>query len=256
MPLISITSRKHLYYEEYGQGIPIIFIHPPGMGRKVFYYQRLLSEHFRVIFPDLSGHGDSDHADQPASISYYANEIVQFMDALHIDKAVLFGYSAGGLIAQHIGFTRPDKVSHLVLSGAYPAVHNVIGEKIHKTGMYLLEKNAGLLIKILAVSHTKNKELRHLLTGHMKKADLSHWHQYYQDSLRYNCIEQLPRLHMPMLFMYGGLRDWTFPASGYYRKACSHAEFFRLEYQGHQLPTKQWKTCNELVTGFVLTHHS
>lgn len=86
------------FYEEYGQGIPIIFIHPPGMGRKVFYYQRLLSKHFRVIFPDLSGHGDSDHIDQPASISYYANEIAQFMDALHIDKAVLFGYSAGGLI--------------------------------------------------------------------------------------------------------------------------------------------------------------
>lgn len=93
-----------------------------------------------MIFPDLSGHGDSDHIDQPASISYYANEIAQFMDALHIDKAVLFGYSAGGLIAQHIGFTRPDKVSHLILSGAYPAVHNIIGQKLHKLGMYLLEK--------------------------------------------------------------------------------------------------------------------
>ncbi|RJS50306.1 alpha/beta hydrolase [Bacillus subtilis] len=256
MPLISIASRKHLFYEEYGQGIPIIFIHPPGMGRKVFYYQRLLSEHFRVIFPDLSGHGDSEHTGDTASISYYANEIIQFMDALYIDKAVFFGYSAGGLIAQHIGFIRPDKVSHLILSGAYPAVHNVIGQKLHKLGMYLLEKNPGLLMRILAGSHTKDRQLRSILTGHMKKADQAHWHQYYQDSLGYNCIEQLPRLNMPMLFMYGGLRDWTFTNAGYYRRACSHAEFFRLEYQGHQLPTKQWKTCNELVTGFVLTHHS
>lgn len=86
------------------------------------------------------------------------------------------------------------------------------------------------------------------------KADLGHWYQYYQDSLRYSCLGQLRRFNMPMLFMYGGLRDWTFTHAGYYRKACSHAEFFRLEYQGHQLPTKQWKTCNELVTGFVLTH--
>ncbi len=118
MPLISIASKKHLYYEEYGQGIPIIFVHPPGMGRKVFYYQRLLSEHFRVIFPDLSGHGDSDHADQPVSISYYANEILQFIDALHIDKAVLFGYSAGGLIAQLSAL--PVRTKYLILF--YPAL--------------------------------------------------------------------------------------------------------------------------------------
>lgn len=86
MPIVSTVNKKQLYYEEYGQGIPVIFIHPPGMGRKVFYYQRLLANHFRVIFPDLSGHGDSDHADQQISISYYANEIVQFMDRLHIDQ--------------------------------------------------------------------------------------------------------------------------------------------------------------------------
>lgn len=254
MPIISIVNKKQLYYEEYGQGIPVIFIHPPGMGRKVFFYQRLLADHFRVIFPDLSGHGDSNHADQQISISYYANEIVQFMDRLHIDQAAVFGYSAGSLIAQHIGFTRPDKVSHLVLAGAYPAVHTMVGQQLHKMGMYLLEKNPGMLMKIIASSHTKNRQLRNILTSHMKKADLSHWYQYYQDSLRYSCLEQLRRFNMPMLFMYGGLRDWTYTHAGYYRKACSHAEFFRLEYQGHQLPTKQWKTCNELVTGFILTH--
>ena len=72
MPLISIDSRKHLFYEEYGQGIPIIFIHPPGMGRKVFYYQRLLSKHFRVIFLALRGQWDSDHIEQAALFAYYA----------------------------------------------------------------------------------------------------------------------------------------------------------------------------------------
>ncbi|AOR99733.1 AB hydrolase superfamily protein [Bacillus subtilis] len=47
MPLISIDSRKHLFYEEYGQGIPIIFIHPPGMGRKVFIIS--------AFYPNISG---------------------------------------------------------------------------------------------------------------------------------------------------------------------------------------------------------
>ena len=82
MPFVEIDTNQYLYYEEYGQGIPIIFIHPPGMGNKVFHYQYDLSKHMRVIFPDLSGHGRSPRAEQTVSISFYANEVLRFMDAL------------------------------------------------------------------------------------------------------------------------------------------------------------------------------
>ncbi len=34
MPFIEIDTNKYLYYEERGQGMPVIFIHPPGMGNK------------------------------------------------------------------------------------------------------------------------------------------------------------------------------------------------------------------------------
>ncbi|MDI6591310.1 alpha/beta hydrolase, partial [Bacillus subtilis] len=76
------------------------------------------------------------------------------------DKAVLFGYSAGGLNAQHTGLNRPDKETHIKLSGAYPAVHNVIGQKLHKHGMYLLEKKPGLIIKKIAVRQPKQRQRR------------------------------------------------------------------------------------------------
>ena len=44
MPSIKMNINQHMFYEEYGDGSPIIFIHPPGMGRKVFVYQQYLSE--------------------------------------------------------------------------------------------------------------------------------------------------------------------------------------------------------------------
>ncbi|MDI6550026.1 alpha/beta hydrolase, partial [Bacillus subtilis] len=68
-------------------------------------------------------------------------------DALDIDKAVLIGYTAGGIIAQHTGITSPDKVSHLIQSGAYPAVHNVNGQKQHKLRMKLHEKKPRFIVK-------------------------------------------------------------------------------------------------------------
>ena len=71
-----------MFYEEYGEGIPIIFIHPPGMGRKVFVYQQHLANHMRVILPDLSGHGESDTVEESVSISFYANEIMHLMNAI------------------------------------------------------------------------------------------------------------------------------------------------------------------------------
>ena len=252
MPSSKINNNKFLCYEEYGQGIPIIFIHPPGMGSKVFYYQHDLSNHMRTIFPDLSGHGESDRVEHEVSISYYANELLHFMDALNINKAVICGYSAGCLIAQHIGIYHPKRVELMILSGAYPVVNDFSSKTLHKTGIYMVNRHLHLLIKVIARSHTKDKALREILINHMKKADKKVWYQYYLASLQYNCLEKLDSLTMPLLFMYGAKGDWTNRYLMYYKSKCKHAEFFLFEKQSHQLPTKQWKAFNELITRFVL----
>ena len=127
MPSIEMNENQFLFYEEYGEGLPIIFIHPPGMGRKVFGYQQDLSNNLRVILPDLSGHGESDTVEQRVTISFYANEVVRFMNLLHIDQAIICGYSAGCLIAQEIGFYYPERVQFMILVGSYPEVDTFSG---------------------------------------------------------------------------------------------------------------------------------
>jgi pimeloyl-ACP methyl ester carboxylesterase len=86
----------------------------------------------------------------------------------------------------------------------------------------------------------------------MKKADQESWYQYYNHSLQYNCLDKLHHLTMPLLFIYGGKKDWTTHYMKEYKNRCKHAEFFVLPQQGHQLPTKKWVQFNELITGFVL----
>ncbi|PLR66251.1 alpha/beta fold hydrolase [Bacillus sp. UMB0893] len=253
MPLIKLNSQKYLHFEEFGQGIPIIFIHPPGMGNKVFYYQHALSKHLRVILPDLSGHGESNPSEQGVSIPYYANEILDFMDALNLKKAVLCGYSAGCLIAQHLAICHPNRIELLILSGAYPLVKDFSGQLLHNLGIYMVQNHLNLLIKIISKSHTKDKNVRKTLAVHMKKADKNVWSQYYFQSLQYSCLDQLHHLTMPTLFMYGGEGDWTKHYLNYYKKICKHAEFFLFTNENHQLPTKKWNSFNEIITGFVLT---
>ncbi|KWU55825.1 alpha/beta fold hydrolase [Priestia megaterium] len=252
MTFIETNTNHYLYYEEYGQGAPVIFIHPPGLGYKVFQYQHELSKHMRVIFPDLSGHGRSSKPKQPISISFYANELVRFMDSLHLHKVIICGYSAGCLIAQELAIHYRHRIELLILSGAYPIVRDVPGRLLHKTGMYMVKEHPNMLITSLAISHTRDKTLRKNLVSYMRKSDQESWYQYYNHSLHYNCVDKLHRLTMPLLFIYGGKKDWTAHYMKEYKNKCKHAEFFVLPNQGHQLPTKQWTQFNELITGFVL----
>jgi pimeloyl-ACP methyl ester carboxylesterase len=252
MPSIKIDSCHSFHYEEFGQGIPVIFIHPPGMGKKVFFYQHNLSKHMRVIFPDLSGHGDSETASHEISIPYYAREILCFMDALNLEKAVICGYSAGCLIAQHLAIYHSERIELLILSGAYPCVDDASGQILHHSGIYMADKHLNLLIEIISRSHTKDKKMRKMLSGHMKKADKEVWRQYYIHSLQYSCLDKLHLITMPMLFMNGGAGDWTNHYLKLYQNKCKHAEFFLFTNLNHQLPTKKWNIFNEIVTGFVL----
>jgi pimeloyl-ACP methyl ester carboxylesterase len=116
----------------------------------------------------------------------------------------------------------------------------------------MAENYLNLLIEIISRSHTKDKKMRKMLSGHMKKADKEVWKQYYIHSLQYSCLDKLHHITMPMLFMYGEAGDWSNHYLKLYRNKCKHAEFFLFTNQNHQLPTKKWNIFNEIVTGFVL----
>lgn len=254
MPSIEINENQSLFYEEYGEGLPIIFIHPPGMGRKVFVYQKDISNNMRVILPDLSGHGESVTVEQRVTISFYVNEVIRFMDLLNLKKAIICGYSAGCLIAEEIGLYFPERVLLMILVGSYPRVDTFSGKTLHKMGMYMVKKHKNFLIQTIARSHTKDKAVQQMLAQHMEKANSQVWYHYYLDSFKFNCMEKLDSLNMPLLFMYGEEGDWTSRYLKDYKRKCSHAEFYLFKDEGHQLPTKQWKTFNEQITRFVLKH--
>lgn len=251
MPSIKMNDNQHMFYEEYGDGSPIIFIHPPGMGRKVFVYQQYLSDQMRVILPDLSGHGESDTVEENVSITFYANEIVHLMDRLGIGQAMICGYSAGSLIAQQMGLLYPERVKFMILVGAYPEVDTLAGKVLHKMGMYMVRQHKKMLIQTIAKSHTKDKVVQDMLIQHMNKANSKVWYQYYLDSLEFDCVEKLDTLTMPLLLMYGEKGDWTSRYLQDYKKKCKHAEFYLFNDEGHQLPTRQWEIFNNQIVKFV-----
>lgn len=115
MPLIRVND-INLYYETYGEGIPLILI--MGLRRNLEWWHcqiPALSEHFKVVAFDNRGAGRSDKPDMEYSIRLFAEDTAGLMEALGITNAHILGISMGGYIAQELALHYPGRVRSLIL---------------------------------------------------------------------------------------------------------------------------------------------
>ncbi len=125
------TSHGTIAYRESAEsGIPLLMIHGNSSSSAVFKNQ-LNGEvgwKFRVIAPDLPGHGDSSDALDPKrtySMEGYADAITELLAKLGIEEAVVFGWSLGG----HIGLemiSRFPGMTGLMITGTPPVAPDEI----------------------------------------------------------------------------------------------------------------------------------
>jgi non-heme chloroperoxidase len=78
----------------------------------------LLADRFRIIAPDLRGHGCSDRPDGGYGMDELAEDVTHVLDALTIDRAAVLGHSMGSLVAQQLAGRHPERVERLVLVGS------------------------------------------------------------------------------------------------------------------------------------------
>ncbi|WP_164545428.1 alpha/beta fold hydrolase [Paenibacillus albus] len=100
-----------MVYEEYGHSNEraIVLLH--GFCGSSLYWHKVcpqLSKHYRVILPNLRGHGGTEVPDGVYTMETMADDILGLIDLLGLDKTVIFGHSMGGYVA--LAFA--DKYSH------------------------------------------------------------------------------------------------------------------------------------------------
>ncbi len=84
-------------YRVLGEGSPVILLHPfPANYEFWLPVAHALSTRFRVILPDLRGHGDSGIGEGPAIMAKHAADLARVMDNAEIGRAPLIGVSIGG----------------------------------------------------------------------------------------------------------------------------------------------------------------
>src|SRR5215831_14970260 len=110
-----------MYFEDRGAGEPLLLLHG-GMGigddwRHVFPRD---PEGYRVIVPDLRGHGRSTSPDEAFTIRRCAGDVLSLMDHLHVRRVKAIGLSLGAKTLLHVSTMQPDRVDAMVLVSATP----------------------------------------------------------------------------------------------------------------------------------------
>lgn len=101
MPGIALHRVKsddaEIVYRVLGEGSPVILLHPfPANHEFWLPVANALSTRYRLILPDLRGHGDSDIGEGPATMEKHAADIFRVMDDAEVGRAPLVGVSIGG----------------------------------------------------------------------------------------------------------------------------------------------------------------
>lgn len=102
-----------------GDGTPVVFV--PGYTDSCYSYGPLLAEfpgRFRLIAVSQRGHGDSDKPRDGYTLDQLAADLLAFLDALGVGRAVLVGHSLGTLVALRVASDHPERVLGLCLLGA------------------------------------------------------------------------------------------------------------------------------------------
>jgi pimeloyl-ACP methyl ester carboxylesterase len=129
----SFDSRGvEIAYIDQGAGEAVVLIHGFGLSANEMWMQPpfaptplipLLAREYRVIAPDLRGHGASGKPHDAASYgAAMAEDVVRLLDHLGVSKAHVLGYSMGASVAGRLLASHPDRLLSVTFGGGGPVV--------------------------------------------------------------------------------------------------------------------------------------
>ncbi|RVU54452.1 alpha/beta fold hydrolase [Anaerosphaera multitolerans] len=135
-----------LYYEEFGEGKPLLMLHGSGENLEIFYKLiDKLKESYKIYAIDSRNHGKSTMTDK-YSYNIMAEDIKAFIESLGYDKVNVLGFSDGAIIGILLGISNPNQLGKLILLGPNlnpkdmeEELLNKIKNKYEKTGDKLLK---------------------------------------------------------------------------------------------------------------------
>lgn len=228
MPFVSLPHSPlaggptRIHYREHGSGTPLVFLHS-GWGYEIFPINRVLPAlgQYRVLIPDRSGYGRSTHSAvmTPDFHRRAAEETFLFLDALGIERAMLWGHSDGSVIATWMALQLPNRCAGLVLEAFHYSRRKATsqdffrdmverpecwGERVSQTlaadhgadfWREMLHAEGNVWLALHQLAHTAGEDLYDGRLGHLNNAELSNAQLHSAESSNADFITKVALLH-------------------------------------------------------------
>jgi pimeloyl-[acyl-carrier protein] methyl ester esterase len=140
-----LAQDRRFAWRETGTGQPLVMLHGWSMSSTVFSEVALpLGKYFRVLCPDLPGHGGSDSVPE-CSLGAMAGQLEAWFDFLRLPEAALLGWSLGGQIAMQLALQDDSRFNRLLLVATTPRFSQTPGwlHGLPEVQLRALDRNLG-----------------------------------------------------------------------------------------------------------------
>ncbi|HEY1098431.1 MAG TPA: alpha/beta hydrolase, partial [Myxococcota bacterium] len=193
---------------------PLLLLHGLGSSGEDWRQVAPSLSGFRVVVPDVRGHGRSDKPAGAYGVPLFASDLAAFCDAQGISNAHVVGLSMGGMIALQLAVDRPDLVKSLVVVNSGPALipkglaqWATIAVRFFLTIVFGPARLAPIVAKKL-FPHDDQQALRDEITARIAANDPSAYRRASTGILGWSVLDRLSSVTMPVLALSGD-RDYT-----------------------------------------------
>lgn len=270
MPYAVTPDKVKLYYEETGQGTPIVFVHEfAGDHRSWEPQMREFGKRYRCIAYSARGYTPSDvPADTEAyTYKHVMRDCVAVLDHLKIDKAHLIGLSMGGYTCLQVALNHPGRVRSMVLAGAgsgsvrsetaeFHKSSQALSERFLREGSKAVAETYGLgpsRVPFLVKDPRGFAEFSWMLAEHdaQGSANTSRGFQGGRPSL-YDFEDEIAKLATPALIVVGDEDERCIEPSLFLKKTLSASGLVMMPKTGHVVNLEEPDLFNQAVGDFLV----
>ena len=260
---IAKTENLDIYYEIIGQGEPLVMIRGISSNVDHWYEQvPVLSKKYRLLIFDNRGIARTSDPGGSFSTRDMAADTVALMEAVGIDKAHVLGYSMGGMIAQEMALTHPQKVHGLILVSTDCGISLRIKAKPEFSGLFTemirLGTNEAKQAAAACLFSKQTLETRPDII--QRYAEVSARFPASQHTLsrqwaaitRHDACDRLADISSPTLVITGSEDELIPPENAkVMAERIPDAQMISIDGGGHQFLLEQPEAFNEAVMGFL-----
>lgn len=254
-----------LYYEDLGEGQPIVFLHGVMCSLRFFEPQLAgLSNEYRPITFDFRGHGRSEKTELGHTVAQYARDLRSFLEQRDLDDVVLVGWSMGAFVSwDYVEQFGTDRIRGLVdvdieasrfrwddydygltdLDGLMDTLAAAQGDQLRFAERFAEQ-----------VFSDPTAEQRTLQFDEMSRTPAPVKSAILFDALTRDYRSVLPEIDVPMLVCAGATETrgpGTVEAVKYVADLVPEARFELFEDSGHCPPLEEPERFNQVVSDFV-----